>query len=193
MELPVSLLHAHFSNRAEQDQMHSVSDRHAALNRTKCTVCQTDTHFTRGPNAQCVRQTCPLQTCLKTLHCTAGEWFCPRCKSELELYSSNEPMHSSLVPTRLMRQEDCYRSLAAALGMPPAQSDCCHMCRPLCPLTEPICCAQQLYCTELCKLHKYCISCAVLHSAVLFCNCTALDWTVLLLYCTVLHCQVWYQ
>lgn len=45
-----------------------------------------------------------------------GEWFCPRCKSELDLDSSNEPMHSSLVPTRLMKQEDCYRSLAAALG-----------------------------------------------------------------------------
>ncbi|KAL0039732.1 hypothetical protein WJX77_006357 [Trebouxia sp. C0004] len=44
-----------------------------------------------------------------------GEWFCPRCKSELDLDSSNEPMHSSLVPTRLMKQEDCYRSLAAAL------------------------------------------------------------------------------
>ncbi|KAL0021618.1 hypothetical protein WJX79_009112 [Trebouxia sp. C0005] len=45
-----------------------------------------------------------------------GEWFCPRCKSELELGSSNGAMHSSLVPTRLMKQEDCYRSLAAALG-----------------------------------------------------------------------------
>jgi hypothetical protein len=73
------------------------------------------------------------QTCLKTLSCAAGEWFCPRCKSELELDSSNEPMHSSLVPTRLMKQEDCYRSLAAALGMPPAQSHCCRMLRPMCP------------------------------------------------------------
>ena len=47
----------------------------------------------------------------------AGEWFCPRCRAELALDSSNEPLHSSLVPTRLMKQEDCYRSLAAALGV----------------------------------------------------------------------------
>ena len=46
----------------------------------------------------------------------AGEWFCPRCRSELELDSSDQPIHTSLVPTRLMKQEDCYRRLAAALG-----------------------------------------------------------------------------
>ncbi len=46
----------------------------------------------------------------------AGEWFCPRCRSELELDSTDQPIHASMVPTRLMKQEDCYRSLAAALG-----------------------------------------------------------------------------
>ena len=121
----------------EQDQTHTMSDRLAALNRTIHTACQTDIHFRTEPNAQCARHTCP-EMCLKTMNCTVGEWFCPRCRSELELDSSNEPMHSSLVPTRLMKQEDCYRSLAAALGMPPAQSDCCHMFRPLCHLQSQL-------------------------------------------------------
>ena len=124
-----------------------------------------------GPNAQQtrsseqvqVRRTCP-QRCLKTLERTAGEWFCPRCKSELDLDSSNEPMHSSLVPTRLMKQEDCYRSLAAALGMPPAQSPSCHMLRPVCHLqsqsAEHTCTA--LSCESCTSFRSNCISCAVL-------------------------------
>lgn len=46
----------------------------------------------------------------------AGEWFCPRCRSELAMDDINQPIYNSLVLTRLMQQEDCYRGLAAALG-----------------------------------------------------------------------------
>jgi len=120
--------------------------------------------------------------CLKTLNCTVGEWFCPRCRSELELDSSNEPMHSSLVPTRLMNHEDCYRSLAAALGMPPAQSDCCDMFRPVWHLESQS--AVHNDCTALSYANctstvSNCISCAVLYCTVLYCA---------VLYCTVLYC-----
>ena len=47
---------------------------------------------------------------------SAGEWFCPRCRSELALESGDQPRHSSLMPTPFMLQEDCFRRLAAALG-----------------------------------------------------------------------------
>jgi len=193
-----------------------VSDRHAALNRTKRTVCQTDRQTCSSEQDQTHsvsdRQTCSSEQdqthsvsrqtytseqdqmhsvsdrlaprrCLKTLNCTVGEWFCPRCRSELELDSSNEPMHSSLVPSRLMNQEDCYRSLAAALGMPPAQSDCCDMFRPVCHLESQS--AVHNDCTALSYANctstvSNCISCAVLYCTVLYC-------TVLYFYC---YCTV---
>ena len=45
-----------------------------------------------------------------------GEWFCPRCQKELGHGDSTALVHSSLHTTPYMKQEDCHRSLAAALG-----------------------------------------------------------------------------
>ena len=65
-----------------------------------------------------------------TCACPAGMWFCNHCRDGLHsvpvpqtnvLHPSPlpPPPAGPLVPTRLMRHEDCYRSLAAALGGSP--------------------------------------------------------------------------
>lgn len=73
---------------------------------------------------------------LNHVHCCTGEWFCPRCQEDAG--QDDDLELSSFPSTSFTRQEDIYRSLAAALGV------------YLCPACNLAVCYQPLSVQDLC-------------------------------------------